>query len=113
MHEMSIALQIIEIAEKEARKDNAKKVKSLELEIGELSGVVIDALKFALDSAMKNTMLQNSSVQINSISGQCCCTVCQYEFASSELFTLCPGCGSPEVKMVRGREMRVKSLLVE
>lgn len=113
MHEMSIAIQIVEIAEREARKDKAAKIKSVELEIGTLSGVVIEALQFALESAVKNTLLQNSTLLIDTVPGLCRCSVCKHEFESNEVYTICNQCGSMEVAIIKGNEMRVKSLLVE
>lgn len=110
---MSIALNIVEIAENEAKKDKAENIKSIELEIGQLSGVVVDALKFAMDSAVKNTMLQDSKVLIHSIPGLCLCKVCQHKFESCEIFTICEHCGSTDINVLRGNELRVKALVVE
>lgn len=110
---MSVALSIVEIAEREARKEKADNIKSIELEIGQLSGVVIDALKFAMDSAVKNTMLQHSNVHIHFIPGLCQCEVCKHKFESSEIFSLCDHCGSADINVLKGNELRVKALVIE
>ena len=58
MHELSIALGIVKIAEDETKKANAKKVTKIELEIGELSGVEIESLNFVWQSAIKDSVLE-------------------------------------------------------
>ena len=55
MHELSIAMSIVDIAAEYAARDNAKCVTEIEIEVGTLAGVVIDALDFAMEAAIKNT----------------------------------------------------------
>ena len=64
MHELSIAINIVEIATEEAKKANVSSVLEIELEVGTLSGIVIDALEFAMDEAIKNSVLQNAKIKI-------------------------------------------------
>ena len=64
MHELSIALSIINLAIKEAEKSNATRVSELELEIGEMAGVNIEALEFSMSIAMQNTILEGAKVRI-------------------------------------------------
>ena len=61
MHELSIAMNVIEIADEYAAKANATVVKEIEIEVGELSGVVLDALEFAMEVAVKNTILEQAT----------------------------------------------------
>ena len=67
MHELSIALGIVKIAEDEASKAKANKVTKIELEIGVLSGVEIDSLNFIWESAVKDSILEFSEKQISII----------------------------------------------
>ena len=60
MHELSIVMGIIKIAEVEAEKAGAKNVDLIELEIGNLAGVEIEALDFAWTEAVKHTILENA-----------------------------------------------------
>ena len=113
MHELSIVVSIIEIAEEAAKKENAFEIKEIELDIGMQAGVVIEALEFAINTAKQGTMLENANWVINKIPALARCTSCGNEFETSDLFTPCPKCGNPFSDIYQGRELRVKSLKVE
>ena len=61
MHEMSIAQSIVELAEEQARSRHSEAVEELELEIGRLAGVELYTLDFALESAVKGSLLEHAS----------------------------------------------------
>lgn len=113
MHELSIAMSIIEIAEENARNANASVISEIELEIGTQSGVVLDALEFAMESATKDTMLESAEIKINTIAAKSKCSKCIHEFYIEDIFTACPECGNPFCEVIQGRELKVKSLKVE
>lgn len=112
MHEMSIAMNIIELTEEEVTKAGAEKVESVELEVGELSGIVIEALEFALDEAVKDTLLENAKVTITLKNAKAKCIKCNKEFRTNDFFTPCPGCNSIESEIIQGKELKIKSLVV-
>jgi len=113
MHELSIAMSVIEIADEYAEKANANVVNKIEIEVGELSGVVLEALEFAMEVAVKNTILENANCQYIQIPGIARCEKCAHEFSTSDLHTPCPKCNSYEQEITSGRELRVKSLIVD
>jgi hydrogenase nickel incorporation protein HypA/HybF len=113
VHELSIAENIVEIAIARLWADGGSAVKEIELEIGTLSGIEIDALTFAMDIATKNTPLQNAEIRILTVQGRLRCDICSVEFDANDYFTPCPSCGSFENLTLQGEEMRVKTLLVE
>ena len=113
MHELSIAMNIIEIAEENAKANNASIINEIELDIGSQSGVVIEALEFAMQSAVQGSMLKDAKVKINSISAKAACSACQHEFYVDDLFAPCPECGNPFCDIIEGRELKVKSLKAE
>ena len=84
MHELSIALSIINLATKEAEKSNAARVSELELEIGEMAGVNIEALEFSMSIAMQNTILEGAKVRIVEIRSLAVCRDCP-QFPCKEL----------------------------
>ncbi len=112
MHELSIAIGIVEIAEKEAAKAGVNSVKKIELEIGTLSGVEIDSLNFAWPMAVNNSVLQNAEKEIKIIKAKARCMDCNYVFDLEHLFDACPKCGSYFKDVFQGKEMRVKSIEV-
>lgn len=112
MHELSIAQSIVELAEDVAIKEQAESIKSIEIEIGTLSGVVQDALEFALDVTVKNTMLNNAKIKYLKIEGKADCIVCNFQFNMNDLLALCPKCKQANFKIVDGKQLRIKSLVV-
>ncbi len=113
MHEMSIVVSIVEIAENEANKVDAKKITSLELDIGTVSGIEIDALNFAFDSIKHETMLSDAEIKINILTAKSVCEDCNYEFLVEDVYSLCPKCDSYKTSIIQGKEMKVKSILVD
>ncbi|MDR1258693.1 MAG: hydrogenase maturation nickel metallochaperone HypA [Tannerellaceae bacterium] len=112
MHELSIAQSIVELAEEQAAKRRASGVEEVEIEIGRLAGVESQTLRFALQSAVKNTMLEKAHIVCHDIDGEGRCGDCDATFAMPELFTPCPRCGSYAVRLIRGKELRLKSIII-
>jgi hydrogenase nickel incorporation protein HypA/HybF len=113
MHEFSLVLNIIDIVTEYAVKENAKEVKEVEIEVGELSGVVIEAMEFALQTAVKGTLMEHSAVHIQEIKGLARCHSCLNEFETDSLFKPCPKCHTCAPDIIKGQELRVKSIVVE
>lgn len=113
MHELSIAMSIVEIAEENINQANLSKVTEIELDVGELSGVVFDALEFAMVEAVKDTVLQNAVRKINRIPGKARCNECGFEFELEDIYTPCPKCASFDNEIIKGKELKVKSLIAE
>jgi hydrogenase nickel incorporation protein HypA/HybF len=113
MHEFSIAMDIVDIATASARETEAIVVKEIEVEVGQLSGVVMEALEFSLEAAVKGTMLEAARRNLVRIPGRARCTRCSREYDTDSLFEPCPECGALAPDIIRGRELRVKSLTVE
>ena len=113
MHEFSLAINIVEIAENEAKKANAETITSIEVETGTLSGVVVEALKTALEAATRGTMLDKALIGINVVNGLARCSQCQHEYETNDVFSPCPECGAFNPEIIAGKELRVKSIEVE
>jgi hydrogenase nickel incorporation protein HypA/HybF len=112
MHELSIALGIVKIAEDETAKVNASKVTKIELEIGVLAGVEIDSLNFIWESAVEDTILKHAKKEITIISGKGKCIDCDSEFDMENIYDTCPNCNSNFKGILKGKELRVKALEV-
>lgn len=112
MHELSIAQSIVELAEQHARAHHSSVVEEVELEIGCLAGVEADTFAFALESAVKNTWLENAVILRRYIEGEGCCSECGKKFPLADLYSPCPDCGSYFINITQGRELRIKSIVV-
>lgn len=112
MHELSIAEQIVDIAREYSERENVSSVREIELEIGTLSGIEIDALTFALDVVTKQTVLDGAKVTIIDVPAVARCEACGAEFLLEDFFAPCTECGEFRNTPIRGQELRVKSLIV-
>ncbi len=113
MHEMSIALGIIDLAMEYAEREGAEKVLELELDIGTHSGVEIGALRSAMEIAVRDTLLEHSLLRVNEIRAVAECAECGTTFEVEDPVQHCPQCGARSTRIRRGKEMQLKSLLVE
>jgi hydrogenase nickel incorporation protein HypA/HybF len=112
MHELSIAQSILSIAENAAPQNDAV-VTSVGLQIGELSGIEIESLKFALSVIKENTVLEKAGLDIEVVKGEAQCTDCKNIFPMHYFGCSCPQCGSYFVKVLKGREMKVLNIVVD
>lgn len=113
MHELSIAQGIVELVEAQACNHHAFCVEEVELEIGRLAGVEISTLEFALESAVKGTSLEKTRIVRHYIAGEGKCTDCDAVFPVDSLFAQCPACGSWWIAIIKGKELRVKSIVIK
>ena len=110
MHEMSIALGIVDIAKKEAEKAKVNSFSAIELEIGTLAGIEFEALNFVWEPAVKGTVLEKAKKHIDIIKGKAKCSDCNTEYNINYTHDNCPKCGSFLKIILQGKELRVKSL---
>ena len=110
---MSIVMSIVDIAEDEAKKVNAHKITEVELNIGTISGIELEALNFAFECIKPKTMLKDAEIKINIIEAKSVCEDCKHEFETENVYTLCPECDSYKTSILQGKEMKVKSILVD
>ena len=113
MHELSLALNIVDLAEEEARKAGSERISEVCIEIGQLAGVDRDALEFALEIAKQNTMLEHCLLNISATTGKGYCKNCTREFAMDNLLMTCPVCNYHPVELTDGDRLRLVSLTVE
>ena len=110
MHELSVALGIVRIAENEIAKARAQKVDIIELEIGTLAGIEFDSLDFIWPSAVKETVLENAIKKISIIEGKGICLDCDTRFHLKQIYDACPSCNSFLKGIIQGKELKVKAL---
>jgi hydrogenase nickel incorporation protein HypA/HybF len=111
VHELSIALSIIDAAEEEVARQGGGSVFAVHLRLGPLSGVAKEALLFSYNLACEGTSLENSTLLIEDIPISIWCSQCEKECAPVSLQQLhCVQCGMPATKLVRGSELEVSAL---
>ena len=114
MHELSIAMSIVELAEEESERRGGLHITAVHLRLGLLAGVVKDALLSSYGMACEDTPLKGSQLVVEEVPGVVYCPVCdaQRPVRSPEWFC-CSECGSVASEIVQGKELEVISLEVE
>ena len=112
MHELSIVMSIVDIAEQQAEKADAAIIDEIEIDIGCLSTIQMDAFDFAWSQAVKETILEKTVKKINRIKGKAKCLDCEANFNIENLYDPCPVCGQHLINIIEGKELRVRSLVV-
>lgn len=113
MHEMSLAEGVLQLIEDSAKTQNFSRVKTVWLEIGQLAGVEVEAMKFCFEAVVNDSIAQGAELVIIELPGQAWCLHCAEVVNVKALFDACPKCGSHQVQVTGGNEMRVKELDVE
>jgi hydrogenase nickel incorporation protein HypA/HybF len=113
MHELSIAVGIVEAVEEEAAKQGSARVEIVFVRLGRLSGIVKEALLSSYDLACQGTSLEGSRLDIEEIPVVIYCTDCaaQHSLRSLQCF-YCPVCGSQSTEIRHGRELEIRALEV-
>lgn len=111
MHELSIALSIIEGVEEEIARRPGAHVVAVHLKLGPLSGVVKDSLLFSYELACQDTQLGGSRLEIEEIPVIVYCEVCAQERPAISIQRLCcVVCENPSADIRRGSELEVFAL---
>lgn len=114
MHEMSLTEGVIRILEDQAATHGFAKVKTVWLEIGDLSNVDPESMLFCFDAIAKGSpVAAGAKLEVIRVPGQAFCLSCGQGVAASNRFDPCPECGGFGLRITAGEEMRIKELEVE
>jgi len=113
MHELAITQSLFDIVLEYAAQAKARRVKSVYLVIGELTGVVSDSVQFYLELLGKDTIAAGMKAEIKMSPARAVCRQCGKEFTVKEMQWQCPGCGSEKLDVTGGKELLVESIEVE
>ncbi|MEM9387289.1 MAG: hydrogenase maturation nickel metallochaperone HypA [Pseudomonadota bacterium] len=106
MHELGITRNIVAIVSDHA---GASQVSRVALQIGALSAVMPDAIRFCFDICAKNTVVEGAQLEIEEVPGRGRCQRCGREFALDKPFGQCI-CGSRQIACIAGEEMKIKEM---
>lgn len=113
MHEMSLAQSVRQIIESAACEQGFMRVKTVWLEIGRLSCVEAEAMRFCFSAAMQGSVAEDAHLEIVDTPGRGRCPACGHEAEIAQLYDPCAHCGSYGLQVIDGDAMRVKELEVE
>jgi len=111
MHEMGIAMQIVEIASASipADIDNVR-VERINLKVGKLTAVVPESLRFCFQIVAQETPFCDADLNIEEIPIIAKCNDCNIELTISEPIFICRECNSGSLEIIAGRELDVNSI---
>jgi len=113
MHELSIVASLFEILEEKAKEQKAKKVISVKVKVGALSGVVPEFLKTAFDVYKKDTIADEAKLKIEEVPLKVKCQKCGAEIIKDDFVFLCEKCESRELKTLAGTELLLEKIEME
>lgn len=114
MHEMSLTESVVRILEDQAATHGFAKVKTVWLEIGELSSVDPESMAFCFGAVAKGSSVAADAVlEIVRVEAQATCLDCTETVRVTARYDPCPKCGGYKLNLIAGEEMRIKELEVE
>lgn len=114
MHELSIAMSIVDMAQEEAERHGRVRVQAVHLKLGRLTGVVKEALLSSYEMACEATPLEGSRLLIEEIPVEVFCPKCEVaRLVDSIQSFCCPECGTPTAHILRGKELEVVALEIK
>jgi hydrogenase nickel incorporation protein HypA/HybF len=113
MHELGITRSIVDIAERTARQQGAAVIRSVTVEIGDLSGVVAEAVEFCFEACCQGTLLEGAELIVVRIPGRARCRDCGAESAVDNFTFACPACDGFALERLQGEELNIRELEVD
>ncbi|ACF12036.1 hydrogenase nickel insertion protein HypA [Chlorobaculum parvum NCIB 8327] len=113
MHEMSIAMSVIDAVTEKARQEGCSKVTGIELVVGHLSGVEVESLKFCFSAACRDTPADGAELVIEECEAVGRCEACGETFPITSFYAKCPSCAQFRVQIESGQELSVRSITIE
>jgi hydrogenase nickel incorporation protein HypA/HybF len=113
VHEMSLAEGMLQIVEDTAKSNAARRVTAVWLEIGTLAQVEREALRFCFDAVSRGGVAEGARLEIIDTPGAAWCVPCGGRVAIAAIGDACPQCGSYQLQVVSGNDMRIKEISIE
>ena len=108
MHELGIVFHMVDLLEQVGKENDLTHIQRVALDLGEVSGVLVDQL---LDcwkwASAKSPLLEDAELDVNRIPAITVCNACGRTYGTVEHGRICPHCDSPDTVLLRGNEMEV------
>ena len=113
MHELSIAMSLLEAARQAARPYPDRSVIRLMVRVGALRAIVPEMMRTAWQAASLDTELEGADLLLERVDAAGRCRRCGETFAVEDLWFVCPACGSGDVETIRGMELMLDRMELE
>ena len=113
MHELSIVQSLLGLALENAKKANARRIVSINLVVGDYTGVMEDAVNLYFGFLSKDTIAAGTKINYTHVAGQLRCRDCDLLFPLQKRNYECPKCEGNRVEIVGGRELYIETMELE
>jgi hydrogenase nickel incorporation protein HypA/HybF len=113
VHELTLAQNIVCIVEENARAAGSRRVRSVHLRVGHLTGVIPESMRFCFEICARGTIAEGATLEIERVPVAIRCRDCDLESSAEDYQFQCTGCGGTNVEMIAGRELLVDEMEVE
>ncbi len=113
MHEMSLAVDIVDLAVQTAVREKAQRISGVEIEVGNLAGVLVDSLEFCLGAAARDTLAEGAAFRIIPQQATGKCRDCGIGFDVVSFYQHCPDCSGINVEITGGQQLKVAAVTIE
>ncbi|MBK8972902.1 MAG: hydrogenase maturation nickel metallochaperone HypA [Hahellaceae bacterium] len=110
MHELSLVEALLDQLTSTAQAEDLQRITALTVSVGTLSHVSTEALRFCFEACQRGTVAESAVLTIESETGHARCPACQREAPAQDWLDCCPYCGQAGRQIIRGRDVRLKSI---
>lgn len=110
---MSLTQGVLDVIESAAQRESFVRVRTVWLEVGRLAAVEPEALRFCFDVVTRGSCAEGARLEIVAIAGKAWCLMCSESIEIEEPLGACPKCGSHQLQVTGGNDLRVKELEVD
>ena len=114
MHELGIVKHVIRTLVEVAKENRVRRIGSVTLEVGEVSGVVLEQLVDCWNYFReKDPLVRGAVLYVEPIEAMTLCTACEQVYKTVPQGKTCPNCGSGETYLLRGNEFSIRQIEAE
>ncbi|MFA9461595.1 hydrogenase maturation nickel metallochaperone HypA [Thiohalorhabdus methylotrophus] len=113
MHEMALCESILDILQEQAKAQRFSRVRTVRLEVGALSCVESEALRFNFEVVTRGSLAEGAGLELIEVAGEAWCLVCAQPVTVGGLLDACPLCGSHQTQVTGGDTLQIKELEVD
>ena len=113
MHELAVTQSILTICIDEGEKYNVKRIKKLNIKVGELTDLVPSCISYYFKIVAKDTIAEEAEINIEKIKVAITCNKCGYKGELGENNYVCPKCKGNNYKIIKGREFYLDTMEVD
>lgn len=120
MHELGVAMEIVEVVKKSLEGHTVKAVKEVEIEMGELHKVMPKQMEQVFEMAAKDTVVEGAKLKVNIKKGRVRCQGCGYSGGvevetehDHSMHVHCPECGGVSLEILEGKGIEIKNILAD